>query len=290
MIWVNAVVQGLLLGGLYAIFACGLSLMFGVMRLVNLAHGDLSVLGAYGAYFLVEHLGGNPLWTFAAIVPLAAVVGYVLQRSLLDRALRAGELSPLLVTFGLSIIIENLLQQVFGANDQGLNIGNFGYDSWRVANDLYVGQFEVLVFVTSVAVLVGLQIFLSRTRPGRLLRATADNPRAAALSGVNPRRARATATAIALATVAIAGLFLAMRTSFTPTSGSDDLIFAFEAVIIGGLGSLWGTLLGGLVLGVAQTIGSQINPADGILAGHLVFLVVLAFRPRGILASRGAVA
>ena len=290
MIWLNAVVQGLLLGGLYAIFACGLSLMFGVMRLVNLAHGDLSVLGAYAAYVLVEHLGGNPLWTFAAVVPLAALVGYVLQRLLLDRALAAGELSPLLVTFGLSIIIQNLLQQGFGANDQALNIGTFGYSSWEITPNLYLGQFEVLVFGTAVAVLVGLQLFLSRTRQGRLLRATADNPRAAALSGVDTKRARATATALALSTVAIAGLFLAMRTSFTPTAGSDDLIFAFEAVIIGGLGSLWGTLLGGLVLGVAQTIGSQINPADGILAGHLVFLAVLALRPRGLLAPRGAMA
>jgi branched-chain amino acid transport system permease protein len=289
VIWVNAVVQGLLLGGLYALFACGLSLMFGVMRLVNLAHGDLGILGAYLAVALVEHVGGNPLWTFAAVVPFAAVVGYFLQRFLLDRALAGGELSPLLVTFGLSIIIENLLQQTFGANDQSLNIGSLSYESWRLSSDLYVGRFNVIVFVVAIVVLVGLQLFLSRTRAGRALRATADNRRAAALSGIDPRRTRAIATAIALATVAAGGLFLAMRTSFTPNSGSDNLLFAFEAVIIGGLGSLWGTLVGGLVLGVAQTVGAQINPADGILIGDLVFLAVLAFRPLGLLSPRGAV-
>ncbi|MFZ1063300.1 MAG: branched-chain amino acid ABC transporter permease [Acidimicrobiales bacterium] len=286
MIWTNAVIQGLLLGGLYAIFACGLSLMFGVMRLVNLAHGDLGVLGAYFSIILIEHLGGNPLWTFAAVIPVAAVVGYLLQRFLLDRALNGGELSPILVTFGLSIIIENLLQQTFGANDQSLNIGALSYQSWKVATDIYVGRLNVIIFVVAVLVIIGLQLFLSKTRAGRALRATADSRRAAALSGIDPKRTRALATAIALATVAVGGLFLAMRSSFAPSSGSADLLFAFEAVIIGGLGNLWGTLVGGLVLGVAQTVGSQINPADGILIGDLVFLAVLAFRPQGLIASR----
>ncbi len=290
MIWVNAVIQGLLLGGLYAIFACGLSLMFGVMRLVNLAHGDMGVLAAYFSIILIEHLGGNPLWTFAAVIPVAALVGYFLQRLLFDRALDGGELSPLLVTFGLSIIIENLLQQTFGANDQSLNIGALSYQSWKVTTDVYVGRLNVIIFVIAVIVIIGLQLFLSKTRTGLALRATADNRRAASLSGINPKRTRSIATAIALATVAIGGLFLAMRTSFAPTSGSSDLLFAFEAVIIGGLGSLWGTLIGGFALGVAQTIGSQINPADGILIGDLVFLAVLAFRPQGLLSLRSVIA
>jgi len=288
VIWINAIIQGLLLGGLYAMFSCGLSLMFGVMRFVNLAHGDFAVLSAYIAYVLVEHAGGTPLWTFAVVIPAAAIVGFLLQRLILDRALTGGVLSPLLVTFGLSILIENVLQQSFGANNESLFVGTLSYDSWKVNNSIYLGRLDVIVFVIAVALIAGLQQFLSRSRPGRMMRATADNRRAAALSGVNERRVRATATAIALATVAIGGLFLAMRTSFTPTSGSNDLIFAFESVIIGGLGNLWGTLLGGLILGVAQTVGSQINPADGILAGHLVFLAILAYRPQGIIASRNA--
>jgi branched-chain amino acid transport system permease protein len=288
VIWINAVIQGLLLGGLYAMFSCGLSLMFGVMRFVNLAHGDFAVLSAYVAYALVEHVGGTPLWTFAAVIPAAAIVGFLLQRLLLDRALTGSALSPLLVTFGLSILIENVLQQSFGANNESLFVGSLSYESWKVNNSIYLGRLDVIVFIIAVALISGLQLFLSRSRPGRMMRATADNRRAAALSGVNERRVRAMATAIALATVAIGGLFLAMRTSFTPTSGSNDLIFAFESVIIGGLGNLWGTLLGGLILGVAQTVGSQINPADGILAGHLVFLAILAYRPQGIIASRYA--
>jgi branched-chain amino acid transport system permease protein len=288
VIWVNAIIQGLLLGGLYAMFSCGLSLMFGVMRFVNLAHGDFAVLSAYAAYVLVEHAGGTPLWTFAAVIPAAAIVGFWLQRFLLDRALIGSSLSPLLVTFGLSILIENVLQQSFGANNDSLFVGSLSYDSWRINNSIYLGRLDVIVFIIAVALIGGLQLFLSRSRTGRMMRATADNRRAAALSGVNQRRVRALATAIALASVAIGGLFLAMRTSFTPTSGSNDLIFAFESVIIGGLGNLWGTLLGGLILGVSQTIGSQINPADGILAGHLVFLAILAYRPQGIIASRYA--
>jgi branched-chain amino acid transport system permease protein len=288
VIWINAIIQGLLLGGLYAMFSCGLSLMFGVMRFVNLAHGDFAVLAAYVAYVLVEHAGGTPLWTFAVVIPAAVVVGFLLQRLLLDRALTGSALSPLLVTFGLSVLIENVLQQSFGANNESLFAGSLSYESWKINNSIYLGRLQVIVFVLAVGLIAGLQLFLSRSRPGRMMRATADNRRAAALSGVNERRVRATATAIALATVAIGGLFLAMRTSFTPTSGSNDLIFAFESVIIGGLGNLWGTLLGGLILGVSQTIGSQINPADGILAGHLVFLAILAYRPQGIIASRYA--
>jgi branched-chain amino acid transport system permease protein len=288
MMWINAIIQGLLLGGLYAMFSCGLSLMFGVMRFVNLAHGDFAVLSAYAAYVLVEHVGGTPLWTFAIVIPASALVGFLLQRLLLDRALIGGALSPLLVTFGLSILIENLLQQGFGANNESLFAGSLSYESWKINNSIYLGRLQVIVFVIAVALIAGLQLFLSRSRPGRNMRATADSRRAASLSGVNERRVRATATAIALATVAIGGLFLAMRTSFTPTSGASDLIFAFESVIIGGLGNLWGTLLGGLILGVAQTVGSQINPADGILAGHLVFLAILAYRPQGIIASKYA--
>jgi branched-chain amino acid transport system permease protein len=283
MIWTNAVLQGLLLGGVYALFACGLSLMFGVMRIVNLAHGDMSVLAAYAGYALVAHLGGDPLWTFAAVIPVAALVGFFLQKTLLNRAISTGALSPLLVTFGLSIIIENGLQQIFGANDQRLNIGSLAYESFRITNGLFVAWFSLLIFGVAIAVLIGLQMFLAHTRQGRIMRACADDQRAAALCGVDPKRTYSYATAIALATVAAAGLFLAMSGSFAPTAGSNYLIYAFETVVIGGLGSLWGTLIGGLVLGVAQTVGSQFNPSDGVLIGHLVFLSVLIFRPRGIL-------
>ena len=278
------VVQGLLLGGLYALFATGLSLMFGVMRLVNLAHGDLSIVAAFVALAIVDRFHVNPLWTLLVGGPLLLGVGYLLQRGLLNCALRGGDpLPPVLVTFGVSIILQNLLLELFSADSQGLDADRLENASIRVSDRLAVGWFPLLTLVTAVAVLAGLQLLLSRTQLGRSFRATSDDPEAASLVGLDHRHVFAMATAIALATVAVAGLFLGVRTTFTPSIGPTRLILAFEAVIIGGLGSIWGTLAGGLVLGVAQTLGAQLSPGWGVLAGHLVFLAVLAFRPTGLL-------
>ena len=284
MTWLNDVVQGLLLGGLYALFATGLSLMFGVMRLVNLAHGDLSIVAAFLALAIVDTVPVNPLWTVPLVVPLMFGVGYLLQRGLLNYTLRGGDpLPPVLVTFGLSIILQNLLLEVFSADSQGLDAGRIEDASIRVSDRLAVGWFPLLTLLVGIAVLAGLQLLIGRTRLGRAFRATADDPEAASLVGLDHRHVYAMATGIALATVAIAGIFLGIRTTFAPSVGPTRLIFAFEAVVIGGLGSLWGTLLGGLVLGVAQTLGAQLSPGWGVLAGHLVFLAVLAFRPTGLL-------
>jgi branched-chain amino acid transport system permease protein len=284
MTWVNVVVQGLLLGGLYALFATGLSLMFGVMRLVNLAHGDLSIAAAFLALAIVDQVQVNPLWTVPVVVPLMFGVGYLLQRGLLNFTLRGDDpLPPVLVTFGLSVILQNLLLEVFSADSQGLDAGRVENASVRVGEGLAVGWFPLLTLVVGVGVLVGLQLVLSRTGLGRSFRATSDDQEAARLMGIDNRHVYAMATAIALATVAVAGIFLGVRTTFAPSIGPTRLIFAFEAVIIGGLGSIWGTLAGGLVLGVAQTLGSQLSPGWGVLAGHLVFLAVLAFRPTGLL-------
>jgi branched-chain amino acid transport system permease protein len=284
MTWVNVVVQGLLLGGLYALFATGLSLMFGVMRLVNLAHGDLSIVAAFIALAIVDVVPVNPLWTLLVVVPLLFAVGYLLQRGLLNFTLGGGDpLPPVLVTFGLSIILQNLLLEVFSADSQGLDAGRIEHASVRLSDRLAVGWFPLLTLATAVGVLVGLQLLLSRTRLGRAFRATSDDQEAARLMGIDHRHVYAVATAIALATVAVAGIFLGVRTTFAPSVGPTRLIFAFEAVIIGGLGSIWGTLAGGLVLGVAQTLGAQLSPGWGVLAGHLVFLAVLAFRPTGLL-------
>ena len=282
---VNAVVQGVLLGGLYALVAAGLSLVFGVMRIVNLAHGVLAVLAAYGALLLGEQLGWNPFLSLLVVVPVMAALGYLLQRALLDRALKGGELAPLLVTFGLAIVVQNLLLETFSADTQRLDIGSLGGASIRIADGLAVGWFPLLAAGVGVLVIAGLGQFLARTRTGRAMRATSDDQEAAQLMGIDNRRLYAVATAIALGTVAIAGVFLGSRSTFDPAAGATTLIFAFEAVVIGGLGSLWGTLLGGVVLGVAQGLGAAIDPAYGVLAGHLVFLAVLAVRPRGLLPS-----
>lgn len=282
MEWINTIVQGALLGGLYALFAAGLSLMFGVMRIVNIAHGDLIILAAYVALVVVQGLGIGPFAALPIVAVLMFALGYGLQRGLLNFTLGADVLPPLLVTFGLSIIIENALLEIFSADPQRLRAGGIDVASLRIAGGLTVGWLAVIVFAAAVAVIAALELLLYRTPLGRAFRATSDDADTARLYGVDTRHIFALATAIALAVVSIAGVLLAIRTTFDPSAGPARLIYAFEAVIIGGLGSLWGTLAGGVILGVAQSVGIVLNPAWDLLAGHVVFLVVLVLRPRGL--------
>jgi len=291
MQWVNAIIQGLLTGGLYALFACGLSLMFGVMKVVNLAHGDLATVAGYIGVGIIAISHMPVLWSIPVVVLLMAVLGYVMQRSILQAAISRGELTTLIVTFGLSIIIENGLQQFFKADSRGLGVGDsFITASFSIGSQITIAWFNLTVFVLAVVVLLGLQQFMSATRYGRLIRAVADDREAAQLSGADYRHVFGIAAAIAFGTVAIAGMCDGMITTISPTIGTDTiLLFAFASVVIGGLGSLWGTLLGGVVLGVAQAVGGQINPSWEQLAGYAVFLVVLVVRPEG-LTSKGATA
>jgi branched-chain amino acid transport system permease protein len=278
----DAVVQGILLGGLYALFATGLSLIFGVMRLVNLAHGDLSILAAFLALVVVRAAGINPLLALLVVVPAMFALGYLLQRGVLNLTLGRGILPPVLVTFGLSIIVQNLLLEVFSADSQRLNPGGIETASIAIGGRLAIGWFPLITFAVAVLIVVGLQLFIGRTSIGRALRATSDDQEVAELMGIDNRRLYGLAMAISLGVVAVAGVFLGIRTTFVPSSGPDRLLFAFEAVIIGGLGSLWGTLAGGVILGVAQTIGAMLSPGWGVLTGHLVFLAVLLVRPTGL--------
>ena len=282
MDWVNAIVQGVLVGGLYALFACGLSLIFGVMRLVNIAHGDLIVLASFIGLAVAEGLGLHPLLCLVIVIPIMFGIGYALQRGLLNLTLGADILPPLLVTFGLSIIIQNALLEVFSANTRKLSGGSIEVESLKIVEGLNVGVMPVIVFASAVAVILGLQLLLFRTPLGSAFRATSDDPETARLMGIDNRHIFALAMAISLAVVAIAGIFLGMRANFDPSIGPARLLFAFEAVIIGGLGSLWGTLAGGVILGVSQAIGAQIDPGWQILAGHIAFLVILVVRPRGL--------
>jgi len=282
MDWVNAIVQGALVGGLYALFAAGLSLMFGVMRLVNIAHGDLIVLAAYLGLLVVDTTGLGPFMSLAVVVPAMFVLGYLLQRGLLNFTLGGDILPPLLVTFGLSIIIQNALLEGFSADDRKLQAGNFETASLHITDQLAIGWFPFVIFLTALVVIGLLEFMLYRTALGRAFRATSDDADTARLYGVRNRHVYSMATALALAVISIAAIFLAVRVSFDPASGPTRLLYAFEAVIIGGLGSLWGTLAGGVVLGIAQAIGAQLNPGWEQLAGHVAFLVVLIVRPRGL--------
>tara|TARA_B110000503_G_scaffold142268_1_gene238514 strand:- start:274 stop:1170 length:897 start_codon:yes stop_codon:yes gene_type:complete len=283
MTWINAIVQGLLLGGLYALLAAGLSLVFGVMRIVNLAHGVLAVVAAYMGLVFVQTFDVSPFLAIAIVVPIMGLLGFVVQWGLFTPSLRRGGLSPLLVAFGLAVVLTQVLQEIFTADTRSIQIGSLASSSFEVTPEIFIGVFPLITFAVGVCVIIALQTFLSVTPLGRAMRAASDDPETVTLMGIDNRLVYALATAIAFGTLGLAGIFLGMRTQFSPTFGDAILIFAFEAVIIGGLGSLWGTLLGGLVLGVAQTVGSQINPSYGVLAGHLVFLFVLAVKPSGLI-------
>jgi len=288
MAWVNAIIQGVLTGGLYALFACGLSLMFGVMKVVNLAHGDLAVIAGYVAIGVITVTHIPVLWSFLIVVPLMAVAGYALQRTVLQTALNRGVLTTLMVTFGLSVVIENGLLQFFTANSRALGTGlALVSDSFKLGSQIQIAYLLVVIFAVAVVVLLGLQYFLSASKYGRLIRAVADDREAAQLSGADYRHVFGIAAAVAFGTVALAGIAYGMYSQLQPSTGTDTiLLFAFAAVVIGGLGSLWGTLLGGVILGVAQQIGAQINISYEVLAGYLVFLAVLVLRPQGLTARR----
>jgi branched-chain amino acid transport system permease protein len=286
MDWVNAATQGILLGGLYALFAVGLALVFGTMRLVNLAHGDLTIFPAYMALLVVNALRFNPFYSIPITMVIMFIGGYALQRGLLNIVVQQGEVVGVIVTFGLSIIIQNALLLGFTANSQGLDAGTVENLSIKINDRLAVGWLPLIIFLMSLVVITALQSFLIWTKMGRAFRAVSDDQEAARLMGINTKHIWAVAMGVALMIVSIGGVMMAIRTTFDPLLGSQRLIYAFEAVIIGGMGNVWGTLLGGIILGLAQTLGAQaFGSAWSILVGHVVFVLILALRPQGLLAK-----
>jgi branched-chain amino acid transport system permease protein len=281
--WINTIIQGALVGGLYALFATGLSLMFGVMRIINIAHGDFIILAAYFAIVVTETLSVDPLVALVFVAPLMFGLGYALQRGLLNLTLGGDILRPLLVTFGLSVVVQNLLLEGFSADSRRLQVPWLETASVRIGEHLAMGVMPAVVFTVAVITIAALEALLYWTDLGRAFRATSDDSDTARLYGVNNRHVYAMATAIALAVVSIAGILFGIRTIFDPTIGPARLLYAFEVVIIGGLGSLCGTLAGGVILGVAQALGGAFDPSWDTLAGHVVFLIVLLVRPRGLI-------
>lgn len=279
--WIDTLVQGVLLGGLYALYATSLSLIFGIMRLVNLAHGDLIVLASYLILILFAALDVNMMVALAAAGGAMFLLGYGLQFLVLNRTLGSDILPPLIVTFGISILIQNGLLEAFSADTQRLTVSGLESASIRLGS-IAVGVMPLLAFLTAVGIILALNLLFYSTRLGRAFRATSDDPVIAQIVGIDNRRIHALAMGLALAIAAVAAFFVGTRANFDPTSGPVRLLYAFEAVIIGGLGSLWGTLAGGVVLGVAQAIGAALNPEWQILAGHIAFLLVLVVRPRGL--------
>ncbi len=277
----DVILQGLLLGGLYALFALGQSLMFGVMRLTNTAQGDFIILGGFFAISLTAATGLSPGVALLLVAPLAFVFGYLLQRFVLNGTLGRDPLPSLVVTFGLAIIIQNMLLEVYSADPRSLDTGSLAIASVSFGG-LTAGTLPLLIFATAVLATLVLQALFSFTSLGRSFRAVSDDREAAQLMGIRPAIVYAQATGIAFMLIALAGALQAMRTTVAPSDGPLLLLFAFEAVIIGGMGSFWGTLLGAMLLGLTQQIGFRFDPGWGIWFGHLMFLAVLLVRPQGL--------
>jgi branched-chain amino acid transport system permease protein len=275
---------GLMLGALYALFGLGLSLSLGVMKMINIAHGDLIVLGAYLCSTVMQMAGAGPFVSLLAVVPLMFGIGYVLQRLLLNRVVGKGTLSPLLLTFGLSIILQNVLQEVFTADTRSLQAGDFalrGFDLGGVA----IGLLPLVSTLISVAIFACTHWLIGHSHLGRQARAVADDPGTARLVGVDDRHFFALVTGFVLAVIALAAVMYGIRTPFSPTAGPERLLYSFEAVVLGGLGNVWGTFAGGLIIGVAQLFGAKVSSGLGPFFGHLVFLIALLARPQGLFAK-----
>lgn len=278
---IDALIQGILLGGMYAQYALGMALMFGVMRIVNVSHGDLVILLSLVGISIASSLGWGPFMVMAALIPLGVAMGWVLQRAVLNRVVGQDPLPSLIATFGLSLALQNLMLQVWSANSRSLPGGGIESQSIQIGG-IYIGLLPVIVLAVATGLTLGLDIALKRTGFGRALRAASSDVEAASMTGINPRAVYAAATAIAVGILGFAAVFQSLRSTVAPADGAAQLIYAFEAVIIGGMGSVWGAFAGSMVLGIAQAIGFRIDPGFGILAGHLVFLLVLALRPQGL--------
>jgi len=284
MTWLDALIQGVLLGGMYAQYALGMALMFGVMRIVNIAHGDLVVLLALIGISASVAFGVGPLPLVLLLVPLAAVIGWSLQKFVLNKVVAADSLPSLIATFGVSIALQNLMLEIWSADTRSMSGGGIESASVDIGG-IYIGLLPVMILIAATLLTLGLDLTMRRTRFGRALRAAAADTEAAAMTGVNPRVVYAYATAIAVGILGLSGVFFALRATVSPADGPAQLIYAFEAVIIGGMGSIWGGFVGSMVLGIAQAIGFRIDPGFGTLAGHLVFLTVLATRPQGLMSK-----
>ncbi|MEJ2034856.1 MAG: branched-chain amino acid ABC transporter permease [Maritimibacter sp.] len=277
---INILIQAVLLGGYYALIACGLAFMLQVMRVINLAHGSLAVVSAYLVWLLADSTGLSPFLGVLLALPIMGGAGWLLQRLMLERAVRSGELLPVLTTFGLAIVLDNLMFQQFGANTRSLSpyVGDLSWEAFELPGGIYVGKLPVDILIAALLILGSLDLMLKRTALGRQIRATAADPVTAGLIGVDARRAAGIAAALATMTVAVSGVALGLRGTFDAYAGAPQLLFAFEATIIGGARSLWGVLFGAIVLAVAQSFGAQIHPQGFLLGGHVAFLVVLFVR------------
>ena len=287
MIWIETIINGVLLGGLYGLFGVGLALVFGVTRIVNIMHGEFIALSAFialGVSTLLPNV--HPLLLIFPVVVISFALGYALQALFVNRSMRFPDpLAPLLLTFGLSVIVRNLMIEELGVSPRTIRQGDFG----RLSVDffgIHIGVLPLVTLALAIILFVVLQLVLRLTEIGRTVRATADNSEVVRLMGVRPASVYNIVMGVSFALAGVAGLMLALRTTFTPFSGVERLLISFEVVVMGGLGSFWGAMLGGIVLGVAQLVGLRLNPNSGFLYANLVFLAFVMLRPNGLFGAR----
>jgi len=287
VIWVETIINGVLFGGLYGLLGVGLALIVGVMRVVNVSHGEFIVLAAFMAVSLAGLVPSVPPLVF--LVPIVLVffgLGYALQAVLFNKIVsRPDPFAAILLTFGLAVVMRNVMLEGYGADPRTLTAGTLAHASVQIFG-LSIGILPLLMLGLSTLLFVALQLILTHTRFGRIMRATADNRDVVRLMGVNPARVYNVVMGLALALASVAGVLLAIRSSFTAYSGVERLLIAFEVVVLGGLGSFWGAMLGGMALGVVQLVGLKLDPNAGPLYAHLLFFVGVLVRPNGLFGVR----
>jgi branched-chain amino acid transport system permease protein len=281
----NIVINGLLLGGLYAIIAMGLNLQYGVARVLNIAHGEFIMLGAFIAWVMYTMFGINPLLSLVVVGPIVFIIGFLLHRTLFTR-LRvtapntgAYEASSMLATFGLLFIIQNVALLIWGGDMRAYSYYNFGINLWGAV----FAANRLIALIFAVVIGVAFYIFLARTRLGKAIRAAAQDPTTAGLMGVNINLVLALCFGLGAIMAGLAGVFISMCYPIYPVMGLEYLIITLIVVVLGGLGSIPGSFIGGFILGLIGSIVSSWQPALTLAAYYTIFMLLLVVRPKGLL-------
>ena len=274
---IQLIINGILLGGIYAVLGVGMTMIFGIVKLTNLAHGEFVIIGAYASTLLAQAIGCDPILTLIVTIPFMFLIGMGLQTGLINRVMLKGSEPALLVTFGLSIILQDAMLLLFTADAR--HAGAAYSSTILKIGGLNIALLDIILLVISLVTILVLTLFLNKTYMGRSIRATSDDTQAASLMGVSVKKTYAIAMGIAMATAAVAGLCIGLKWTFYATSGGSYLLIAFGVVVIGGMGSIPGTLVAGLVFGLAQVIGGA---NYGLLISYILLIIMLAVRPQGL--------
>ncbi len=277
----SPIVIGTLLGGLYVVNALGLSLVFGVLKVINVAHGALVVLASYVAYSALMSFGLDPLVWMLPAIPLFFLLGMLIEKYLLNRAVKKSADAALIIAFGIALIIQNGLQIIYSPQSRSL-FPDYSMKTFQIG-EIYIPLVYILDFIAALLVMVVIHQFLRRTYLGQSITAASQDRQTAELMGINSTRVYQIAFGIAMVLASIAGIFLGLTFPFNPTSGNAQLIIAFGVIILGGLGSMVGTFLGGMIFGLSQTLGGHfLGPTGQLLVPFVMVLVVLTIRPQGL--------